>query len=205
MEIPQLLIDACQYFAENQIELWGTVFGLICVFLNTKENIWAWPTGIVSVSLYVYIFWEAELLGDFGLHIVYVVLGFYGWYHWLYGGDAQTQLPISLSAPKELMWLLGGVGVITTIALGYAFQEYTNNEFPYGDATTTIFSLIAQWQLTQKRIENWLVWIFVDIIASIIYYHKGLYITTALYLIYLILATAGYLQWRKTYRLQLTL
>ena len=203
MDISQFLTDTYQYFANNQIEFWAFIFGLVCVFLNTKENIWAWPVGIIGVALSIYVFWVAKLYGDFGLHIIYVILGFYGWYNWLYGGASQTQLPISYSSTKELSWLLAGVGIGGSVALGWVFQKYTDNQFPYGDAITTVFSLVAQWQLTQKRLENWLVWIFVDVIATYIYYQKGLYLFMAQYFIFLILATMGYFQWKKIYRLQL--
>ena len=186
-----------RYFIDNPIELVGTIFGLVCVFLNIYENIWAWPTGIISVVLFIIIFWNANLYGDFGLHIVYLILGFYGWYNWLYGGADQKELLIKCSEKSELI-LLAGFGIIATMIMGYFLETYaTNAAYPYWDATTTVFSLIAQYQLTQKKIENWLVWIFVDVLCVGIYYYKGLYITTGLYVAYLFMATAGYFNWRE--------
>ena len=98
--------EAYTYFANNQLELWATIFGIICVYLNAVENIWAWPTGLISVAGYVYIFWNANLYGDFGLHIIYVILGVYGWYNWLYGGKQHDVLKITASSQKELLMLL---------------------------------------------------------------------------------------------------
>lgn len=197
-----LLIDAFHYFANNQLELYGLVFGIACVYLNLKENIWAWPTGIVSVTVFCYIFWESKLYGDFGLHIIYIILGVYGWYNWLYGGKQKSNLTINQSSTKELAFW-GTLGVVSTGILGY-FLSQTDSSYPYWDATTTVFSLIAQYQLTQKRIENWLVWIFVDVLCIGIYYAKGLHITTALYVAYLLLATAGWFNWKKLHRQQIT-
>ena len=196
----EFLLDTYQYFAENQLELYGLIFGIACVYLNLKENIWAWPTGIVSVALFCFIFWQAKLYGDFGLHIIYVVLGFYGWYNWLYGGAKSNALAINKSTKVELA-ILGIVGLFATGILGY-FLSKTDAAYPYWDATTTVFSLIAQYQLTQKRIENWLVWVGVDVLCIGIYFAKGLHITTALYVAYLLLATAGWFNWKKLYREQ---
>ncbi|MFT5617307.1 MAG: nicotinamide mononucleotide transporter [Arenicella sp.] len=198
----EFLQSVLQYFIDNPIELVGTIFGIICVALNLVENIWAWPTGIISVALFICIFWDANLYGDFGLHIVYLGLGFYGWYNWLYGGKKQTELRISLSKRKELL-ILGLVGVVCTIVLGFILDNYTKDAaYPYWDATTTCFSLIAQYQLTKKKAENWLVWIFVDFICVGVYYYKGLYIVTFLYFIYLFLATAGYFNWKRLFEKQ---
>jgi nicotinamide mononucleotide transporter len=192
----ELLETLYQYFAANQFELWGTLFGIACVYLNTQNNIWGWPAGIVSVSIYLYVFWEARLYGDFLLQGVYVVLGFYGWYHWLYGGASVRVLPLSrLPRERALPALLGGV--LATGALGAYFHFRTDNDFPFADATTTVFSLLAQWMLTQKQLENWLLWIFVDAICVVVYYQKALYITTFLYAVFLVLAAMGYWEWKR--------
>ena len=194
----EFLIEIYDYFQVNQFELYGLVFGVTCVYLNLKENIWAWPTGIISVSFLCYVYWEARLFGDLGLHVIYIVLGFYGWYSWLYGGKAHTKLSIVYSSRKELIGLLL-LGIVATWGLGYFLEQNTSASLPYWDATTTVFSLIAQYQLTQKKIENWLVWVTVDILCIGIYYVKDLHIVMVLYVIYLILATAGWFNWKKLY------
>ncbi|MEH0155846.1 nicotinamide riboside transporter PnuC [Limibacter armeniacum] len=195
----ELLTQTISYFSENQIELWGTIFGIICVWFNTKENIWGWPTGLISVGLYIYIFLNAGLYGDFLLHIIYVILGIYGWYHWLYGGKSTDALPVSYSSTKELS-ILVVIGTLGTLVMGYIFENYFGSDVPYWDAFTTSFSLIAQWQLAKKRIENWVIWIIVDVACVGIYFYKGLMFTTFLYFVYLFLASWGFIQWRKSYQ-----
>jgi nicotinamide mononucleotide transporter len=184
------------YLVDNPVEAISTFFGIICVYLNAKENIWAWPTGIISVGLGIYIFLQFKLYGDMGLHIIYVILGFYGWYNWLYGGKKQEGVKIHTAPNKEMQAVLLGGGIGTAV-LGYFLDTNTDSDVPYLDALTTVFSLIAQYQLTKKLIENWLIWIAVDVICIGLYYYKGLYIFTFLYFVYLLLATMGYLNWRK--------
>ena len=186
------------YLIANKLELFAFLFGVTCVYLNTKENVWGWPIGIIGVSLYIPIFWEGRLYGDFILHIIYAVLGAYGWYNWLYGNKEKKALPITYSSHQELGLLLL-IGVIATLLFGYYLDNYvTSAAYPYWDATTTVFSLIAQYQLTQKKIENWLVWIVVDLLCIGIYYFKGYYLSSVLYTIYTALAVMGYLQWKQS-------
>ena len=188
--------EIINYLTANYIEAVSTFFGIICVYLNAKENIWAWPTGIISVGLGIIIFLEYKLYGDMGLHVVYVILGFYGWYNWLFGGKQHDGVKIHNSPKTELHVFLGG-GALATFALGFFLASTTDSDVPYFDALTTVFSLIAQYQLTKKIIENWLIWIAVDVVCIGLYFYKGLYIYTFLYFVYLILATMGYLNWKK--------
>jgi nicotinamide mononucleotide transporter len=189
--------DLLTYAQENPFELIGTIFGLFCVYLNTRANVWGWVTGIISVGAYVFVFWKANLYGDCILHIIYVILSIYGLYHWLYGGKGVDNLTITKSSNKELIFVLF-LGAIGTPILGYIFTHYFTNSYqPYWDAGIFSFSLVAQWQLAQKRIENWLLWIGVDMVAVWLYFSKGLIFTGVLYLIFLGLATLGYLQWKK--------
>lgn len=192
-----MIQQALDYFSNNVLELVGTIFGLICVYLNTKANIWGWITGIVSITAYIFVFWDAHLYGDFILHLIYLAFSFYGLYHWLYGGGSVDALPISRSSRKELIVLsvLGTLGVPIAAELFIYFFEKPYQ--PYWDAVIFSFSLVAQWQLAQKRIENWLFWIGIDSIALGLYFSKGLLFTSFLYAVYLGLATWGYWRWKK--------
>jgi nicotinamide mononucleotide transporter len=189
------ILEAIYYFQENHLELWGTVFGIACVWFNAKELVWGWPTGIISVGLYAYIFFVNFLYADVGLHVIYVALGFYGWYNWLRGHEGQ-EMPIStMRWPLYAKQLL--LSVLGTVLLGWLLGRYTQASVPYWDAGITCFSLAAQWQLTQKKLENWLTWIAVDVVCIGVYYYKALYITTFLYVVYLLLAIWGYWRWRE--------
>ena len=183
--------------ASDWIELFALVFGLVAVYFNTREMIWGWPVGIVGVVLSGVILYEARLYSDLILHILYVILGFYGWYEWVYGGEGKKQLDVSTLAPG-LILLLIGLGGVGTAVIGYLFDRYTDADLAYWDAFTTSFSLVGQYMLAKKKIENWILWIVVDAIASGMYLYKDLKFLALLYALYLGLATYGYFNWRKS-------
>ena len=183
------------------LEWTGVIFGFICVYLNAIENIWGWPTGLVSVGIYIFIFLDAKLYADFALQIFFLISGIYGWYYWLYGGKEKDDLPITSSSIKD--WgLYVIIGIAGLLLIGYLFDTFTDASLAYWDAYTTSFSLVAQVLMARKKIENWLIWIGVDIIAIGIYYYKDLTPTAILYTGYLVLATIGYLNWRKKMKAQ---
>jgi nicotinamide mononucleotide transporter len=186
--------------AWSWIEIAATGFGLASVGLTVRQNIWCWPTGLVMVALYIVVFWEAKLYSDMGLQVIYVFLQLYGWYHWLHGGNhPEQQLPVARIRPRKgLAWAVAGAA--GTVGLGYTMSTYTDAALPFPDAATTVLSLIAQWLMARKILESWWVWITVDVMAIGIYFYKELYPTTILYGVFLALATAGYLAWRKSYR-----
>jgi nicotinamide mononucleotide transporter len=180
------------------VEAIATFFGLICVWLTVKQNILCWPTGIVQVTLYIFVFYDARLYSDMILHIIYVIINVYGWYHWLYGNKEKEELNVSLVGKWIWMWLI--ICVLGTLAWGYVMATYTNAALPYFDSFITAASLIAQWLMARKIVESWWFWIVVDIVAVGVYFVKGLYITTGLYAVFLVMATMGYFEWQRAYR-----
>lgn len=181
------------------IEAVAVVFGVACVWLTVRQNIWCWPTGLVQVSLYIFIFYEVKLYSDLILHVIYVFLQLYGWYHWLRGGKQDTPLPVStLSAHARWVWI--AVALAGTAGWGYLMTTFTDASVPYGDAFTTVTSLIAQWLMARKKLESWLFWIAVDVLAIGIYWYKSLLLTSGLYALFLILAILGWLAWQKSLR-----
>jgi nicotinamide mononucleotide transporter len=181
------------------IEIIATIFGLACVLLYIRQSIWSWPTGLVQVVLYAWVFYHARLYSDFLLHLVYTALQIYGWYHWLRGSpqDGQPQVRrLSIMAAGTC----GIVAILGTGTLGFVMRRFTNADLPYWDATITILSLLAQYLIARKVLENWLIWVVVDVLAIGVYWYKGLYITTGLYLVFLFMAVTGWFAWRKSYR-----
>src|SRR5215212_2064728 len=187
----------CDSHEMNTIEIVAAVFGVVSVFLSVRQNIWSWPTAIVNVGLYIIVFFESKLYADTGLQVIYVVLNAYGWYHWLYGGKNRTELPVSRTSPGVAAILVGLV-VAGTAVIGALLARTTDAALPYIDAFTTSTSLAAQWMMTRKLLENWPVWVGVDVIYIGVYIYKSLYVTAALYLVFLILSAMGYFQWKKS-------
>jgi len=182
----------------SPIEIAAALFGLLSVYYTLREHVWCWPTGLVNVVLYVVVFFEARLYADTLLQVVYIALQIYGWYEWLHGGPAQTELRISRSSGGTLVFLLL-IGAVGTLGMGYAFDRYTDAALPYWDSAITVLSLVAQWMVAKKRLENWLFWIVVDVLAVGVYFAKQLYPTAALYGVFLVMAIAGLRAWQKAW------
>ncbi|WP_165699380.1 nicotinamide riboside transporter PnuC [Hymenobacter jejuensis] len=181
------------------LEWVAVLTGLACVWLAAKESIWNFPVAIFSCALFVVVYHRVHLYADQGLQVFFIAMSVYGWYEWLYGGARKTELPVSRTRLVEWAWLVL-VAVGFTVAYGYYLHHYTDDSVPYWDSFTTAGSLVAQYQLTRKRLENWLLWIMVDVIYVPILWYKHLYSVSGLYAVYLVLAIYGYFEWRKTMR-----
>jgi len=181
----------------NWMEAVAVVFGVCAVALTIRQSLWCWPAGLVQVSLYVYVFYEARLYSDMVLHVIYVMLQIYGWYHWRHGASGKT-LPVSrLSAVEAAGWT--AVIVVTAVIWGEGMIRYTNAAAPRADAFIAAASLVAQYLLAIKKIENWIIWIVVDIVAIAVYWSRDLQLTTGLYAIFLVLCVLGLIEWRRSY------
>ncbi len=180
------------------LEIAGVIFTLLNVYLLTKQRILAWPLGLVGVTIYTYIFFSAQLYSDFILHIIYMILNAYGWWYWSTGRqDTAEEIPVSvLSLKNRWKWIF--TIIFGFLIWGYIMRTYTEAALPYPDAFTTVTSLAAQYLLARKKVENWILWIIVDVVAITIYSYKGLYPTSFLYTVLLVLSILGYISWQKS-------
>jgi nicotinamide mononucleotide transporter len=180
------------------LEATAVVFGIVSVWLSVKEQIWSWPTAIVNVSLYFVIFFRQRLYADMGLQVFYAAISAYGWYHWLFGGAQHTLLRVSRT-PKPFWRLLPLLWIGGTIGLGTILKQHTNAALPYMDSALTTGSLIAQWMMTRKYLENWAVWVTLDVVYVAVFINRGLRLTAFLYAVFLVLAARGYVEWRRSW------
>ncbi len=181
------------------LELAAAAFGIVSVWLSTRQHIWSWPTAIVNVLLYVVVFREAKLYADMGLQVVYFVLSAYGWYEWLYGGANKTELHVS-RVTRRLALVLAALVIAGTAALGTFFARNTDAALPYLDSATTSVSLAAQYMMTRKILENWMVWVAVDVVYVGMFIFKHLYLTAGLYFVFGVLALMGNRDWTRDWR-----
>jgi nicotinamide mononucleotide transporter len=192
-----------EWVIANWVELAGALISLACVWFNARQKVIGWPLAMLGAALYAVVFAHSKLYADVFLQGVFFVLGGYGWYQWLYGGRQHTELRAT-NMPLKFVPLLLGFGSIATLTAGYLLTTYTDADIAYIDAFTTVVSLIAQWMLARKYIENWLVWIAINIVYVGVYAYKNLFLTSGLYAIFIILAVYGYLSWKKTLQPQNT-
>jgi nicotinamide mononucleotide transporter len=179
-------------------EIAGFVTGAACVWLLVRQNIWNFPFGIANNLLYVWLFVRAGLYADSGLQLVYVALALVGWYWWLRGGGEQRGVTVAEPSAPVLVVCMVCVGVIAAI-LQWGLLRWTNSTVAGWDAITTALSLVAQFMLSRKWIANWWLWIAADVIYIPLYAYKGLWLTAALYVIFLAMCIAGVMQWRAAW------
>lgn len=179
------------------LELSAVVLTLLCVWLSVRQNIWCWPTGIVGVSLYGLVFFESKLYADMALQAVYVALSIYGWYEWLHGGKGGGELEVT-AAPNRVLIIAAISGAISAVAIGATLERTTDASLPYLDSALTSFSLVAQWMLTRKYLENWIVWLIVDVVYVLMFLYKKLHMSAGLYVVFMILVIIGYREWKRT-------
>jgi nicotinamide mononucleotide transporter len=193
-----LVLMALSYFKlapMSMVEVFGFVTGALCVWLVAKDNIWNWPIGILNAAFYIVVFWEARLFADTSLQVLYVILGFLGWYMWLWGGEAKTKLKV-----RNIGVLESAILVVVAIIGTYFMRNYLvsiNDSAPFLDALTTVTSLVAQYMLTKKYIENWYIWLSVDVIYVGLYASRSLYLTSILYAIFFGMCVVGLKEWRE--------
>ena len=178
------------------LEIAGTVFGIIGVWLTVKKNKWCFPTGIINVILYAILFFQTKLYADASLQVIYVFLLAYGWFQWK-RKSAGKEFTIE-TTNSYLMFTLVLIGVAGTLLIGTLFKKYTDASLPYLDSALASASLIAQWMVAKRKIENWVVWIVADVFYVGMYIYKQLYFTTFLYAIFIVLAVIGWMEWNKT-------
>ena len=186
---------------QSLLEIIGVITGILCVYLAAKNNIWNWPIAIVSVGIYIIIFLEAKLYADTGLQVYFLAMNIYGWWFWSRKPADAPKVPVKRISKKEILLSLLGIGVFTAL-IGFFLYHKTDAAFPFVDSFCTACSLVAQIFLARKVVENWLIWIFVDIIYVGVYLAKGLHLTAGMYALYIYIALMGYLAWRKEFNQQ---
>ena len=194
-----LLTNVAAWLPMCPLEIAATVFGLWSVWAYTRQSMWAWPSGLVNVLLYIVLFWNVGLRGEAGLQVVFTVLQIYGWWQWARGGERHAGVVITRTSLR--LWaVLAVLAVAAIVPMGLAIIHWFQSTTPWWDAIPTVLSLIAQWMISKKKIENWYVWIVVDLISIPLFAYKGLYLTAGLYAVFLGLCVYGLLQWHRTFR-----
>jgi nicotinamide mononucleotide transporter len=182
----------------NLLEIAAMLTGIAGVWLTLRQNIWCFPVGIINVALYAWLFSTpgVRLFADALLQVSYIILLTYGWINWKKVRKSQNNFnPVRIS--PQLSRKLFVLFIVSSVALGIFFSQFTDASLPWLDSSLTCASLIAQWMIAKKYIENWIVWIAVNIIYIPMYYYKELPLTAILYTLFLLLAIRGLYEWKK--------
>lgn len=189
----------------NNLEMFAVLTGVLCVGLITVEDknralAWFnWPIGAASSAAFAYIFWDYQLYFNSVLQVFYVLAAIYGGWAWKRGGENRTELPIRRFNPPLLCGVI--VAVIAGAALLAASYDVLGVEAsaPYWDALVVLMSLSAQFIMTRKFYEHWILWILVDIVGVVLFWTQGLELTSILYVIYGSLCVRGLFTWKTAF------
>ena len=192
MNDPILLLG----ISTSALELISFVLAAITVILNIRQTHWAWLFAIASSAMYAFVFHRAQLFGDMGLQGVFIVVSGWGWYQWLHGGVAKTALVVTRASATETAFRVAG-WLAGFAMLAYFLDNYTPTDVPYIDGFLTAGSLVGQILLSRKKVENWVVWIIVDILYVWLYLYKDLVLTAILYGVFIVLAAIGLYTWQR--------
>lgn len=192
----------------------AVIFGLLSVFFSIRQNIWVYPTGIISTVLFIYIMYIFGLLGDMLINVYYTVMSVYGWILWAKHSKDQIHVDVKKASYQD--WQIGGilfVGSLAFVGLVYYLKPYIDNQFSmdgvklglyhldwanYTDIITTSLFLVGMFFMAKRNIENWIFWIIADFICIPMMLYKGLGITAIQYIVFTAMAIIGYLEWKKS-------
>jgi nicotinamide mononucleotide transporter len=210
-------MEISNWLSNNYIELFGTVTGIIYVFLEIRQSIWLWPVGILTSAVYIWVFFTSKIYADMSLQGYYLVISIVGWYWWAQGSGRRAQGLGSESEgekrrkgegeTKELKVtrlklrtgiILSMVFVLLYFVMWLILTRLTDSPVPVRDAFITSLSIVATWMLARKIYEHWYLWIVVNFVSAILFITRGLYPTVILYLIYGIMSFVGLAAWKKT-------
>lgn len=183
------------------VEILGTVVGLLYLWLEYRASIYLWVASVVMPAIYLFVYYDAGLYADFGINLYYLIIAIYGWAAWRYGfslskGRQDQELEISHTSAR--LWLpLSALTTLLLAAIAWILIRFTDSTVPYADAFTTALSVVGMWLLARKYIEQWWVWLVVDVASVALYIYKDLHFTAVLYALYAVVAIFGYRKWKE--------
>ena len=183
---------------DQYIEIIGTIIGLIYLFLEYRASIYMWIAGIIMPAIYVYIYYNAGLYANFGINVYYLFMAVYGllvWRGFFKKKKQEKDIPITHTT-KRGWCIAAAMYLFAQIGITYILINYTDSTTPIVDSFTTALSIAGMWMLARKFVEQWWIWCVVDVVSSALYFHKDLYFTAALYILYAIVAVFGYRKWK---------
>ena len=181
-----------------ELEILGTIVGLAYLWLEYRASIYLRIASIIMPAIYIFVYYEAGLYADFGINIYYLGAAIYGWMVWKYGNKSKEQKELPITRMPKRSWLKASiVFLVAQFIIAGVLINYTDSNVPWWDAFTTALSIIGMWMLARKYLEQWWIWIVVDVVCVGLYVYKELYFTAGLYALYAIIAIFGWLNWKK--------
>ncbi len=184
------------FFATHWLDITTTALGLAYILLEYKASVWMWVVGFFMQSLGIVLYYQKGLYADCGMEFYYLAMTVYGFIAWMRHKQKTSDLPIR-HMPKNTALVWVGLGLVFWLAIYLILSHFTNSRVPIADAFTTAFSIVGIWALARKYLEQWFVWIIVDIVTCCLYFYKDIPFKASLYGLYVIIAILGYREWRR--------
>ena len=183
------------------IEILAALSGIISVWFSRKASIWVYPTGLINTVFYIWISYDAQLIGEAVVNLYYTIMSLYGWYNWLRRNE-KHELIVQVSRSNRTGWMLQlsfftSIYLVLFLSLNYLKEAFFPGAIPWADALASAAAFTGMWLMTRKKLESWIWWIITNIASMPLYYSKGYIFTAVYYFILLILAILGYIEWRK--------
>lgn len=184
------------FLTEHWLDIVTTVLGLAYILLEYKASVWMWAVGFAMQALGIVLYYQKGLYADCGMEFYYLAMTVYGWWKWIHGIPTKEALPIR-HFPKRLV--LPWLAIIAAIwgMIYWLLVTFTNSNVPLADSFTTALSIVGIWALAHKYLEQWFIWIAVDVVTCGLYFYKDIPFKASLYGLYVVIAVFGYLKWRK--------
>jgi nicotinamide mononucleotide transporter len=184
------------WIIDHYVEVCGTLSGFLYLGFSIRQHPLTWPVGLLNAVFYIFVFLSSKIYADMTLQFYYVAISIYGWWCWYHGSASGNSLKVTRT--NSALWLkLSILFLLLFVTIAFVLIRFTDSQVPYLDAITTSLSILATWMLARKKIEHWLVWVFVDAISIGLFIVKELYPTTLLFMVYTVLAIYGYIEWKK--------
>lgn len=188
------------FLQAHWLDMLTTALGLAYILLEYHASIWLWAVGFAMQSLGIILYYQKGLYADCGMEFYYLAMTVYGFFHWIKSptkdGKTKKERPIThFPAKMAFVWLF-----ITFTAWGVLYWfliTFTDSRVPIADSFTTALSFVGIWALARKYLEQWLIWIIVDVVTCILYYYKDIPFKGSLYALYVVIAIFGYKKWKK--------
>jgi nicotinamide mononucleotide transporter len=209
-DINNILFEIWGY-GMSYLEFFGTIAGFIAVWFASRANVWSWPIGLINVTLFFFLFYQVQLYPDMFLQTFFFVTNLMGWWRWThprpFEEDSKSELRVSYMPLQQVLALsvIGLVGTFLFGSLASRLHEWfpvvfnKPSAFPYLDSFVTVMSIITTFLMIQKKIESWMLWILIDIVATYMYFMKGIKFVAIEYLVFCFIAAYGLWNWRREY------
>ena len=185
-----------EFIAKHWLDIVTTVLGLAYIIFEYRASVWMWLVGFMMQSLGIVLYYQKGLYADCGMEFYYLAMTVYGYWKWIHGSTEKKELPIRHFPKKMILpWL--GIIALVWLTIYLILSNFTNSTVPIADSFTTALSIIGLWALAHKYLEQWFIWIAVDVVTCGLYFYKEIPFKASLYALYVVIAVFGYIKWKK--------